>query len=119
MPYLQKLHEKFKPGEEQKEGGAVIIGISLDRKGLKAVKPFVNKVKINYLIVADSPGSTGDENILHKAQDIAEAYEVVSLPTAYMVDSSGIIQNVHVGFKKEYVPELEEMFKKLVSGGKE
>ena len=114
-PYLQKLHEKFKPEEGQCKGGAEIIGISLDRKGSKIVKPFLKKIKVTYTILAGSTGKSGDEGLLRTAKDVGNKYKIIGVPVVYLIDSEGVIQHVHTGFKKEFMIELENMIKELIS----
>jgi len=119
IPHLQKLYEKYKPKEGQDKGGVVLIGISLDRKGLKVVKPFVKKLKLKYIMLADSSGQSSDKDLLQTSKDIADKYKVIGLPVVYVVDSEGVIQHVHVGFKKEYIAKLESKIKKIISQGKQ
>jgi len=113
-PHLQKLHEKFKPKEGQEEGGAEIIGLSLDRKGSKVVKPFLKKIKVFYTILADPTGESTEE-LLRAAKDVGDKYKVIGLPTVYLIDSKGTIQHVHTGFKKEHMKDLENMIQELIS----
>lgn len=116
-PHLQKLHEKFKPREGQEEGNAEIIGISLDKKGSKIVKPFLKKIEVSYTILADSTGESS-EDLLRTAKDVGDNYKVIGLPTVYLIDSKGIIQHVHTGFKKEHMEDLANMIQELISEGK-
>ena len=44
MPYIQKLHDEYKPQEGREEGGIIVLGVALDSSGSKIVKPFFNKL---------------------------------------------------------------------------
>ncbi len=68
------------------EKGLVIVGVSLDQKGPAAVKPFMDKFRMNY------PVAMGDEQIV-KAFGGIEA-----LPTTFVIDRTGKIVRVHIGF---------------------
>ena len=41
-------------------------------------------------------------------------YGVQEIPVVYLIDSTGTITHAHVGFKEEFVPELEAAVKSVV-----
>jgi thiol-disulfide isomerase/thioredoxin len=118
MPHLQGLHEKFGPAEGQAEGGLRIIGIALDDAGSKVVRPFYQKLKITYPILADPPKGEGTPGTVRSAKDMKGRYQVQEIPVVYLVDSKGRITHVHVGFKEEFVAELDQAVAGLMKGGK-
>lgn len=118
MPYMQKLYEKFKPGVGEAEGGLELFGIALDRKGSVVVKPFYQKLKITYPMLADPVSAAGEPDIIRNSQDMASKYDVQEIPVVYIFDSRGAIVHAHVGFKKEHVGELEEEIGRLVNKDK-
>ena len=118
MPHMQQLNETYKPAGEQAEGGLRVYGIALDEAGGKVVKPFYQKLKINYPMLADPPSSASPEGVVRTAKDMKKKYEVQEIPVVYLIDSSGTITHVHVGFKEEYIAELDKAINALLGGGK-
>ena len=118
MPHLQSLHEKFGPAEGQAEGGLRVIGIALDDAGSKVVRPFIQKLKITYPMLADPSKGGVAGGMVRSAKDIKKRYQVQEIPVVYLVDSKGRITHVHVGFKEEFVAELDQAVTGLVNRGK-
>ena len=118
MPHLQGLHEKFGPADGQAEGGLRVIGIALDDAGSKVVRPFYQRLKITYPILADPPKGEGTPGTVRSAKDMKGRYRVQEIPVVYLVDSKGRITHVHVGFKEEFVAELDQAVAGLMKGGK-
>jgi peroxiredoxin len=118
MPYMQRLHEKFKPAEGQESGGLRLFGIALDERGSKVVRPFYEKLKITYPMLSDPTSGPASDGILHTAQDMKKPYDAIAIPVVYLINAEGTIVHVHQGFKQEHVVELEEAVKKCLAGGK-
>ena len=118
MPHMQQLNETYKPADGETEGGLRIYGIALDEAGGKVVKPFYQKLKINYPMLADPPSSASPEDVVRTAKDMKKKYEVQEIPVVYLIDSSGTITHVHVGFKEEHIAELDKAINALLGGGK-
>ncbi|MBI1789220.1 MAG: TlpA family protein disulfide reductase [Acidobacteria bacterium] len=77
----------------------VVLGVSFDEDGWKAVQPFMEENKINYPVVIG-----GD--------DIAALYGgLSSLPTTLIIDKSGRIATTHVGLvsKGDYEAGIRAM----------
>ena len=65
--------------------GLEIVGVAMDDEGLEAVKPYVEKAKMNYMILLGT-------------EDTAQAWGgIFGLPTSFIIDREGKIQNHHVG----------------------
>jgi len=96
VPYLQKLHQKYA------KKGLLVVGIAQDSDGAKSVKPFAKKNKLSYLQLVDAK---------HEA---ARAYRVGPIPTTYIIDGSGVIRSVHLGFAKGMEKDLEEEIQALL-----
>ncbi len=118
MPHMQKLNETYKPADGETQGGLRVYGIALDEAGGKVVKPFYQKLKITYPMLADPPSSAGPEGVVRTAKDMKKKYEVQEIPVVYLIDSSGTITHVHVGFKEEHIAELDKAVNALLGGGK-
>jgi cytochrome c biogenesis protein CcmG/thiol:disulfide interchange protein DsbE len=68
-----------------KDRGFAVIGVSMDEDGWDAVKPFVNRLGVNYRMVLGN-------------DDVSSDYGgVEALPTTFLVDREGHIAAVHVG----------------------
>lgn len=115
MPYMQELSDKYKPKPEELEGGMRLLGIALDRKGNKVVKPFFERLKFTYPMLADPTKGEEGDNILHTASDMKKAYKVQGIPVVYLIDSQGIITHAHTGFKKEHVAEIEHEIESIIA----
>jgi peroxiredoxin/YHS domain-containing protein len=95
MPQLQKLHGKYA------EKGLVVLGVSIDEKGEKAVKPFVAKRKFTYPIVLDG----GDKPMW-------QAYGVKGVPALFLINREGKIVRQWVG--KPEPKEVEQAVTELL-----
>ncbi len=95
MPDLQKLYEKL-AGE-----GLEILGVSIDDKTAKAVKPFIAKGKFSYPIAIDGGESPA-----------WQAYRVKGIPALFLIDKEGKIVKQWLG--KPDKKEVEEAVKALL-----
>jgi thiol-disulfide isomerase/thioredoxin len=105
MPHMQKLHEKYKPADTAESGGLILLGISIDAKGNKVVKPFFNKLDFTYPMLADP--TEGDDSMIRTSKDMKSQYKVQAIPVVYLIDSEGIIQHAHTGFKEKDIVDIE------------
>lgn len=64
--------------------GLQVVGVSMDDRGFKSVKPFLAEKKLNYPVVI------GDEKL-------AKLYGVESMPETVLIDGSGKIAALHLG----------------------
>jgi len=116
IPHLEALHKKYQPKKEQDKGGLLVIGISLDRGGSKAVKPFIETNKVTYIMLADGTKKPGkDDKLLRTANKAAGEYKVRYIPTMYLFDAKGIIKHADVGFKSGNEVGIENEIKKLIA----
>lgn len=106
MPYMQKLYDKYKPAETEDSGGLLLLGISIDIKGNKVVKPFFNKLDYTYPMLADP--TDGADELIRTAKDMKSQYKVQTIPVVYLIDSEGIIQHAHTGFKEKDIEDIEQ-----------
>ncbi|MBI4327108.1 MAG: TlpA family protein disulfide reductase [Chloroflexi bacterium] len=79
--------------------GLVVIGVSLDQDGATAVKPFMEKMGINYPIML------GDETIVSAFGGIE------GIPTTFINDREGRIVRKHEGFasKAEFEADIKPL----------
>jgi len=117
MPHMQRLNAAYGPAEGQAEGGLRVLGIALDEAGGKVVKPFYQKLKITYPMLADPPTAAVPDGVVRTAKDMKKRYDVQEIPVVYLIDSAGTIKHAHVGFKEEHIADLDAAVKALVGGG--
>ena len=85
-PWFVEFHETYKGR------GLAVLGVSLDDDGWKAVKPYIDKMKVDYPVMVGS-------------RDVAARYGgLSSLPVTLIIDKAGRIAVTHVGLcpKGEY-----------------
>ncbi len=93
IPWFIDFEQKFK------DRGFAVLGISMDEDGWDAVKPYIEKQKVNYRVVVGS-------------DEVADLYGgVSSLPTSFVLDRQGKIAGVHVGLvsRNVYQNEIEQL----------
>jgi peroxiredoxin len=108
---MQKLHEKYKPAETYESGGLILLGISIDDKGNRVVKPFFNKLGYTYPMLADP--TEGGNDLIRTNKDMKSKYKAQAIPVVYLIDSKGIIQHAHVGFKETDIEDIENAINAL------
>ena len=111
MPHMQKLYDKYKAADTEGTGGLVLLGISIDTKGNKVVKPFFNKLDYTYPMLADP--TEGEDDVIRTAKDMKSKYKAQAIPVVYLIDSKGIIQHAHLGFKEKDIEDIENAINAL------
>jgi peroxiredoxin len=96
IPHLVHLHKKYS------EKGFEIIGVSVDKNGVDPVRRFAESLDIPYPIVI-APA------------DLDKQYGVSALPTGFLIDKDGRIQEKFVGFSPKISEELDSKIAVLTS----
>ena len=96
IPHLVHLYKKYS------EKGFEIIGVSVDKKGVDPVRRFAKSLDIPYPIVM-APA------------DLDKQYGVSALPTGFLIDKEGRIQEKFVGFSPKISDELDSRISALTS----
>lgn len=89
--------------QKHKDRGFAVLGISMDEGGWETVKPFLERVRVNY-------------RILLGTDSVAMLYGgIESIPTSFVIDGSGKIANVHIGLvsKEDYESDIEALLQEL------
>ncbi|MEK6589383.1 MAG: TlpA disulfide reductase family protein [Nitrospinota bacterium] len=73
MPSIQKLYEKFKDND------FAVLAVSIDREGIGAVKPYVDKYGLTFPILLSGSGK------------ISKSYWTWGIPACYLIDKKGKI----------------------------
>lgn len=95
-PCRQEIPDFIEIQNEMKDKGFVILGISVDNDGAKAVKPFAEKNKINYpMLLADN-------------KVVADYGGIRAIPASFLIDVNGHIVKQWVGIqsKEEMVRDI-------------
>jgi len=88
FPWLDKMQHKYR------EQGLVVIGVNLDAEPA-AAESFLRDYPVSFRIVRDE-GAT-----------LARRYDVIAMPSSYVIDRNGAIAVRHLGFKTARVQEYE------------
>ena len=84
-----------------KAKGLHVIGVNLDEK-IKDAQAFLAKYPANFSIVADP------------SKECAKVFEVMAMPTSYVIDRKGISRHIHQGFRLGETEELRALITQLV-----
>jgi thiol-disulfide isomerase/thioredoxin len=79
IPGIERLHEKYK------DKGVVVLAVSMDDNGWDAVQSFVKENGIKYTVLKGN-------------EDIAEKYQVRSIPMLLVIDKEGKIVKRYLGY---------------------
>jgi thiol-disulfide isomerase/thioredoxin len=96
LPALNLVRTEFR------KKGFEVIAINLDEEREDAIA-FLKKFPVAYPTAIDT------------SSKVPEAYGLIGMPTAYLVDRKGIVQLVHEGFKKSDIEQLREKIHILLS----
>jgi len=93
IPWFMEFEQKHK------DQGFAVLGVAMDDDGWDAVKPYLERQRINYRVVMGTP-------------EIGELYGgVESLPTTFLIDRQGRIARMHIGLvgKREYQDDIDRL----------
>jgi len=88
FPWLNQMQAKYR-GQ-----GLVIIGINLD-KDIGNANNFLKDTPAHFPIFSDPTG------------ELAKQYQLVGMPSSYLLTNDGKVQDTHIGFKKSKTNEYE------------
>jgi peroxiredoxin len=96
VPELVSLQSKYD------EIGFVVLGVSIDEGGNRGEKltEFAEEYKINYLILL------GDD-------EVSRTYSVRSIPTSFLIDRSGRIVEVYMGYIDTLEAKISEQVENI------
>jgi peroxiredoxin len=83
MPDMQKYYAES--GDD-----IVILAVNIDPEN--DVQAFINEMQLTFPILLDSQSAK---------KPISDVYAVISIPTSYFIDSTGVIQSKHIGPMEE------------------
>jgi thiol-disulfide isomerase/thioredoxin len=95
FPFLNELENQLK------EQGLQVIGVNLDEKVADA-QAFLDSHPVDFSIVADP------------SKQCAKSFEVMAMPTSYLIDRKGNIRHIHRGFRSGETEELRALISQLL-----
>ncbi len=95
MPALEQLYQKYK------DLGFVILGVNIDEDSSKT-KDFLAKRPVNFPVLYDTK------------KQVSDLYNVVAMPTTYLIDRDGKLRYYHRSYKPGYEQKYAEQIKTLI-----
>jgi peroxiredoxin len=95
FPFMNKLHKDFS-GK-----GLQIVGVDLDEDPADA-QGFLTKTPAQFTILADASG------------ECPQRFEVKAMPSTYLIDRSGVVRQIHLGFKSSESTQLRQQVEALL-----
>jgi cytochrome c biogenesis protein CcmG/thiol:disulfide interchange protein DsbE len=96
IPHLVDLFKNYQ------EKGLEVIGMSLDKGEAEVVRRFSHSMDIPYPIILTP-------------EEVARKFGVTALPTTFLIDKEGKIQEKMIGFNSKIAKEMAEKVRKLTS----
>lgn len=100
LPEYNKLRNKLQASLP--EGKFEVLAINVDGTKEEAME-FLNKHQLKFPILKESGGKSQRD------------YELMAMPTSFLVDKKGYIRIAHAGFNSGYINQLENEIRKLVA----
>lgn len=88
FPSLNRLHN------ELKERGFEVVAINLDENKDDALE-FLKSHPVNFPVAYDGEG------------ECPSAFNVMAMPTSFIIDKKGVVREVHLGFDKDKFAEIK------------
>jgi cytochrome c biogenesis protein CcmG/thiol:disulfide interchange protein DsbE len=82
FPWMNEIVERYA------DQGLVIVGVNVDRERNLADE-FLRETPANFSIVYDPEG------------ELAKQFEVLGMPSSYLIDQDGNVISSHIGFKRD------------------
>jgi cytochrome c biogenesis protein CcmG/thiol:disulfide interchange protein DsbE len=98
FPWLNEMQDKY--GQK----GLVVLGVNMDADQADA-ELFLKEYPVDFSIVRDPDG------------ELAKQYEVIAMPSSYVIDRDGQIAARHLGFKVAKLQEYEDTLKRVLDAG--
>lgn len=96
FPWMNDMQAKY--GDQ----GFEVVAVNLDQDE-NAAATFLDQIPANFTVAYDAEGKT------------PEAYEVMGMPSAYLIDRNGNIHSQHIGFHNDRKESYEEDIRSLLS----
>ncbi len=97
MASLDHLYQKYK------DKGFVVLAVSVDEEGWKAINEFLKKIPVTFPILLDSEFK------------VADFYGTYQVPESYLINRKGQIVDKILGAKEWDSPEMISKIEKIIS----
>lgn len=97
LPLYNEMYHKYK------DQGLEVVAISVDNP-IEDGLDFLLDTPLDFLIPSDPEG------------DAAELFEVIGMPTSYLISPDGEVRLVHMGFRDGDIEIIEKEVLKILSG---
>jgi len=97
IPWLNEMQEKYQ------DQGLIIIGVNEDTEEAEYVE-FLKKFPAHFKMIRDAEGT------------LAREFDVVAMPTSYIIDRDGNVVTRHLGFKIRLMGDYEAVIRNVLSG---
>ncbi len=96
MPSMERLYQKLKDKD------FIILAVSIDASGTKAVTPFVRDYKLNFPVLLDTTG---------RSQTL---FETTGIPESFIIDKEGVLAQIIIGPRDWDSPDAVLFFRHLI-----
>ncbi len=96
FPWMNDMHQKYA------NQGLKVVAINLDAEP-DLIAQFLDKVPAKFPIAFDAEGTT------------AETYEVMGMPSSYLIDRNGVLRAIHQGFFVDKQAKYEKEIQTLLA----
>jgi len=96
FPWMNEMQEKY--GKQ----GLVIVGVNMDAEEAEA-QAFLDEYPAKFEIIEDSNG------------ELAKKFDVIAMPSSYVIDRNGDIVERHLGFKVKRQDEYETLIRNVLA----
>ena len=100
FPWLNEMQAKYA------DDGLVVIGVNVDTDA-EASRAFLEEFPVEFRIVEDPDG------------ELATAYDVIAMPSSFIIGRQGEIAATHLGFKVKKTDEYEAAIREALAAGAE
>ena len=97
IPFFIELYDKYK------DQGFQMVGIALDEQGEEIVRPFAERLEINYPILIGA----GGQSEMIDGIPVNDFSSFWALPTTFVIDRNGKIHKTHIGYVDKSVFEKQ------------
>jgi len=97
IPWLNKMQEKYQ------DQGLIIIGVNEDTVEAEYVE-FLKNFPARFKTIRDAEGA------------LARKFDVVAMPSSYIIDRDGNVVARHLGFKIRLMDDYEAVLRDVLSG---
>lgn len=96
FPWMNEMHEKY--GDD----GLVIVGVNMDAEPQEA-QAFLDEFPAKFRIIEDANG------------ELAKEFDVIAMPSSYVIDRNGDVVQRHLGFKVKRQEEYESLIQSVLA----